>query len=732
MQIDQDFDARQWQQWLQEIEAHDADASIWDTLAQFSWQLAQLAQVKLSERQARRDALRHSLTTLVELCADALDYFGFDECAAAWSADDCAGTGLTRRVEEVEEFRHSLDYYYYVALSHPPTSLAEMKKARAALEETEARIICQFGELTEMFNATTTIDNCPELPAPIDARAEAISSLCEPLSSFAKQEAAATAVNIFDDQASAVDESSWGQEIESDEWQRLELAAESDDDYALLDEQFELDGQSLSDESLSDEGTADVADIGDDGQDNAPAPAPTPATAADILKFEMPRPAVPESARPIDGGGGGIALTATFQGEEAEAGVLTPREAAAGLLLEETDNRWRDFIWSLVASDDVPGAFWVTKSLAARGRPHPVPEWLLRAVEAGRLVLCEKDEMGGKLSRIAREQQPGGALPNYLLGLAAALQLALVCPPAGMDRWLTTHEELPELAGVVAAVGQFAGSGVALRPEDLLGADGAARRGAAISNIAGAVKRLDETTSSQLKEASDVWLRLVANDDDLSFVLRSVYEDRRDQTEELRRQLASWEDAATVNQKIQAARAEAAGGRNAKPLGAAARERLTRTVEQVRGLVRQWCEHVEHDGEATRRHSLVREHVEQLRARLDSHLPEAQAAVQHIDHAGAPVANAAAARCLHRALVRLRETLTPPAAVSLPTNGANTAETSSETLDAALARRLQWVYEIKLDAQGQPEEASLPVIAGALRDSAARSKRHRRAALNIA
>ena len=60
--------------------------------------------------------------------------------------------------------------------------------------------------------------------------------------------------------------------------------------------------------------------------------------------------------------------------------LRSAQEVAVLLQEDESDEHWVSLVWSLLAEDDLSGAYWLARSLQAAGRDVPVaPELPCRA-----------------------------------------------------------------------------------------------------------------------------------------------------------------------------------------------------------------------------------------------------------------------------------------------------------------------------------------------------------------
>ena len=72
----------------------------------------------------------------------------------------------------------------------------------------------------------------------------------------------------------------------------------------------------------------------------------------------------------------------------------------------------------MISEDDLPGAYWLAKGLAAQGAVTPVPDWLLAAVAGGLWTHDRYAPFGLSLLQIARDHQPDKTQPQKLLAFA--------------------------------------------------------------------------------------------------------------------------------------------------------------------------------------------------------------------------------------------------------------------------------------------------------------------------
>jgi hypothetical protein len=106
-----------------------------------------------------------------------------------------------------------------------------------------------------------------------------------------------------------------------------------------------------------------------------------------------------------------------------------PAGAADRLKQAVDDDAWDDFIWALIASDDMPAAYWVAQSLEAQGKRPVAPSWLIAAAQGARW-LDTGSELESSLRAIADQHTPGDNGKMRMLALAASLRPVLLAPQA--------------------------------------------------------------------------------------------------------------------------------------------------------------------------------------------------------------------------------------------------------------------------------------------------------------
>ena len=97
-----------------------------------------------------------------------------------------------------------------------------------------------------------------------------------------------------------------------------------------------------------------------------------------------------------------------------------------------------ELMWSLVARDDLAGAYWISKSLAAQGQVPPSLPLLLKAMQGARWLSPDSKEFVEDLfMTVSETSTPFDDVTQGMLGLAAALQPSIIAPETNLLAWLS-------------------------------------------------------------------------------------------------------------------------------------------------------------------------------------------------------------------------------------------------------------------------------------------------------
>ena len=392
--------------------------------------------------------------------------------------------------------------------------------------------------------------------------------------------------------------------------------------------------------------------------------------------------------------------------DEISPSVNSFQEAELILQDEDLDKEQYSLFWELIAADDLPGAYWLSRSVTACGRVPAVPDYLLAAALGSRWLRPGRETFVDDLRNIAaqEDQIPSGHV-QALIRLAAALRTALIAPRTGMQSWLQVPDCCAEIRGLVNAVEGFAHNKIALQPEDLLGAAGAAQREIALNQVTSDVKQWLKEAPKQrlnLKRASAVWQNLVGPQGMLREMLLSVSQFRQQDLGKVQQQLDHWKQKNYISQQIRQIDHELAG-RRPRPIEGPILQKMERDIGQACDLASRWCELGKSEDQGDWR----TEQVKKLCIAIRETQPDVCVALERLSETTGSPSLSAAALCLKRAVEDLNTFLDS----SLEWDSAATAKATwewftyeADTLYVALSRRLLWLPELELGDDGLPRD----------------------------
>ena len=382
------------------------------------------------------------------------------------------------------------------------------------------------------------------------------------------------------------------------------------------------------------------------------------------------------------------------------------QETASPLQEESSAGKSNSLLWQLIAEDDLPGAYWVSRSATASGQVPAIPDYLLAAVQGSRWLNPGKEKFVDDLRNLTIEE---GQFPvddaQAMFRLAAALRSALVAPRSGMLNWLQVPDSLPSIRGLVTAVEKFARNNIALQAEDLLGAAGAVQREAVLHQVTLSVQKWLEEVPNQkyrFRRASAVWQRLVGPQGKLRDMLLMVSQDRQQDIRKVQQQLVTWRQKNYISQQIRQTDHHLSG-RRPQPIEGQSLQKMERDIDRACVLAGRWCElrSVVDQGDWRS------EQVNQLCNSVKETQTEVNEALERQIESAGVVSLVAATLCLKRAVGDLCEFLNP----SLEPHSAELSYTAwdwfthdVETLSLALSRRLLWLPELSLKDEGLPRD----------------------------
>ena len=381
-------------------------------------------------------------------------------------------------------------------------------------------------------------------------------------------------------------------------------------------------------------------------------------------------------------------------------------------------------LWSLVSQDDLAGAYWLSKSMAAQGLNAPIEPSLLKAAQGARWLKADSgvyvedlfDIVGGAEAADDRDDQ-------VLLRLAASLVPSLIAPETNMLGWLSSPRCLPIMDTIVAPMKEFAAMGYSCLPEHVNGDEGFQSLEGRIAEASDEARRwMSEASNYQtnFRRAVKIW-QYLCRDDLVGRMLTIAAEDDRSQAEIVR---------ACIEEIRQGGYAEifdrgysATATRDSKPaqIVGGARDWLIKRLGEAKDRAEDWYKLV---ARAMASHSensdqWLQERVSHLRQELRANYLPVMEGLLELGAASNPPSVAGSAICAARSLEQLAayldlglnpsSSLEQPSVVRDVTRVVEShrqraiVEDTDSTLETAMAARLFWVDSLDLNDLGLPK-----------------------------
>ena len=381
-------------------------------------------------------------------------------------------------------------------------------------------------------------------------------------------------------------------------------------------------------------------------------------------------------------------------------------------------------LWSLVSQDDLAGAYWLSKSMAAQGLNAPVEPSLLKAAQGARWLRADSgvyvedlfDIVGGAEAADDRDDQ-------VLLRLAASLLPSLIAPETNMLGWLSSPRCLPMMDTIVSPMKEFAAMGHSCLPEHVNGDEGFQSLEGRIAEASDEARRwMGEASNYQtnFRRAVKIW-QYLCRDDLVGRMLTIAAEDDRSQAEIVR---------ACVEEIRQGDYAEifdrgysATATRHSKPaqIVGGARDWLIKRLGEAKDRAEAWYKLI---ARAMVNHSensdqWLQERVSHLRQELRANYLPVMEGLLELGAASNPPSVAGSAICAARSLEQLvayldlglnpSSSLEQPSVVRDVTRVVEShrqraiVEDTDSTLETAMAARLFWVDSLDLNDLGLPK-----------------------------
>ena len=687
-----------WERWLNELKTLPEDAPEWSKLEDFIAAIRQISQSKIEEQGQKIKLLQQVIQELKSSAEELLIYFEL-QGVKFWEAEHCPKDDIAITTEKVGDLRNKLVEHHTLS-AKASTNLIEEKQKRSSLSELETKITGLYNKLNPILSSVEE-----------ETANEAIVDVSITKSTGEEQVIFEITSPPIDDHREIVQEP-----ISPETTEILSTSVETPAN--TIDKKFEV----LSIETKSDilGNVESEADIVVEKDLNKPLiDIHIEERIGEVIVGPIPEPALEKVVENKEQ----IESQAEGKVKEEEAIDFTSGAVAAQLIANDSTETWQKFFWTLIAEDDLAGAYWLLLSLENREIDKPINPWLIEAIQGSRWVSAESAAFVPDILEISRSYQPQGGKIEEILSLSAALRPALITPYSGMIGWLNTPTELPAINDLVNAVHTFASHGIALNPTDIFGVSGLEQRKGLLREIITSSKRwLEESIVKKImfKRASDVWRFLAGPSGELRSMMGIVSRDNRKELQALNDQVNQWRSRDYSLHRIEEIDHDLYKQRTNEIVGSP-RDQLLRRIVEVCEIAEQWSTYVSHEQELESRGNWIFQQVDQLRSQVQTSLPKAFAALDELITIDQSVQIRGASICLKRSIIQLIKTLQLKVQNDLLGSLKQTCwdwlPIGTDIIQDGISRRLLALPEVELSDNGKPTQNSPAQIGPALRDA---------------
>lgn len=731
-----------WNEFYRAIDELAPDNTAWDGdyAEQFTEQVRALAAQKRLERTTGRKLLKQALDLLRTEQAERLEFFKF-HTVQTWSATNIAFAEAGNLVHRVDEFRALLaehrDLQKRIRTAATYDEESTLLDQRTSLVQlirqlhTELNSLLSAGEPPDIPPSDTSPDSTPHETAP-DALLE--TEIIEPALDVSVEVVEPVTPETPDDAGEILAEA-------------LPIAPQ---ETALPEMQAEADSHLARNIAATAEITTQVTEATVDEQPDESAPLPE-APPEPVLVTEI------EKQSPVDAAAVAEGTTPETEADLAESEFAVPLESTAKILEVEADSEVMSpadigmeagettpvnvveatpesfieppatvhipevrtteadsatrLLAEAIASDDLPLAYWIARSLKARSEESPVPEWLLAAAYGAQMLTFAHEGVGplvDELQEIVLLNSLADNQVHQLLAFAASLRPTLLAPNTGLIEWVTNPPVCPALHPLSMVIKQFAENRVMVRPEDISGVVDAHSRERTISDLVAEARtwlRDASTYRPKYVPAANVWRELTGPSGELASMLTIVTEDQRDRVRDLQEQLKSWQNSDDVFERINAID-RVRRGAYWQELYPDLRDRLKRHISDACMLANRWCAIVVKAQTSPTNGRWYFEQTQHLRNEIEHTLPGIWDSLDDLSR-DAPPLIAAATITVQHAVAQLCDTLQIPLPSNVSFAVSQAPPALNEGLRQILKHRLWLLPEITTNDQHEPSRETL-------------------------
>lgn len=657
---DADLDPN-WRQILDCISNWPSTSKAFDHVSGFVQALERIAAGKLEERTASRDILRDSIARLCDDAHSMISYFNM-QSVHSWSEASPADEQVAAVVADVDGLRSVL--IEYAELVNAKTlSLEQLRQLRIKQQEIEDECLNIYWRLDPILSTP----HCDH-PGPGSTHAPDLA-------------------NGGEDSAG-----SSGEDVGID----ADVDEEGDD---ILPHPQSSAGAALPEHDAPSGTLADV--------DEAP-----PADYQESEGTETEPPRTEHADEQVE----------EIKAKEADYTESTPSAHLHDTRVElpplpETYRSDEDAVWSLVRAYDIPGAYWLARSLEEQGLRSPVPSKLLAAVQSAHWAGAGGRVFTNQLSVIAADYSPladatkTNDVPT-ILALSAAIIPVLTNPGCGMLHWIqeprVTHH-LRQMSDAVLAIANYAIPVTSASLQGLQDRRYLANRIRAVTHEARQWMEESKIQTAVFGLATKVLRSLFTEGGRMHTVLDIIVHSRRDQVHRVKEEIEFWssrQSALSEANRIARSFTFRKTGKVSEITGDA-RDKLLHAIDRTCDLGKTWCSLVEYDSGLSARQDWYQRLIDGFREKISALRDGIAAELRDPELSGLPMS--AAALCLSASVACLFDLIhvdRHPDWMELPRAHVPSADwwtRDAGSLEESLGKRLLWVPGVRLQDTCEPE-----------------------------
>ncbi len=306
------------------------------------------------------------------------------------------------------------------------------------------------------------------------------------------------------------------------------------------------------------------------------------------------------------------------------------------------------FLCASLSDGDVAGAYWMARSLEARGKPSPFASSLLAVVAGAFQVDIEAPALATSILDFVMDEVHPHEGPARYLAAAAAIRAVLDAPTTSLMDWLTPSLEIQGVRQVMEAVHAFAISGLPLPAQVQASIEGSVERARRIEAASASAREwLDQAPARSTKYQAATLVRTELLRGPIGSMLEPVAQNRRTEASQVLEHLRHLSVRSNIDRLIEDFDASR---RKHQRMDGNARKWLYGLVEQACERAAEWHELVLLDQQLAQSNpGWVMQQVGRLTSEATKHLPSAIAVLDDLASRVDPQ-DAGALRVLQRAL----------------------------------------------------------------------------------